>query len=213
MKNVTRLAAALPCLLAIVTASPSIGATYSHRWTVFPENSGVKVAASVPQLARVARSIGEKHVAVVSLLKSSDGVKDPKLCDRMVKTIREADVVVRLSPDLDPYIEELIKKAGDCRVSNKAELCCACLAATARNGQNQDLKSLLANPSNMETAARGIFAALVKADPADESYYQARLDAYLQSLKISTARRIERNEENRDCAVYFNADTARLGTE
>ena len=109
----TRIMLFLVAALALMwlSASASLSATYIHKWTAFPNDGKIKVAASNAYLAEVAREIGGDRVSVISLTKADQDARNPKLYKSMVKAVAEAALLLRVDKDYDPWIEELVQRA------------------------------------------------------------------------------------------------------
>ena len=114
----TRIMLFLVAALALMwlSASASLSATYIHKWTAFPNDGKIKVAASNAYLAEVAREIGGDRVSVISLTKADQDARNPKLYKSMVKAVAEAALLLRVDKDYDPWIEELVQRARSARV-------------------------------------------------------------------------------------------------
>lgn len=171
------------CLLALLVVSVAAQAAYVRRWTIFPERSGVRVLVSVPQLADIAKRIGEKRVSVVSLLKPKMDLRNPKISKSMLKAVEEADVLLRLNPDLDPWIENLAKRSGNQRLCTETGIGYSCVESAASR-QTLDPDALL--KGRERSIAQVMLAAFVRADPKNETYYRSNSDAYLRTLTNST---------------------------
>ena len=171
-------------LLALFATSTGAEAAYIHRWTIFPEHSGLRVLTSVPQLADVAKKIGGRRIAVVSLLKPSVDFHNPKLVGSMVKATEEADVLLRLNPSLDSWIEELTRQSNNQRLRPESGCFRACLEQTSvKNSRSLDL--LLNDERTARSVAQDVLGVLIHADPKNESYYRANSEAYLRTLQKS----------------------------
>jgi ABC-type Zn uptake system ZnuABC Zn-binding protein ZnuA len=168
------------------SGSTSLWAGYHHKWTIFPKRPGIKVATSLPQLAEITKHIGGKHVSVVSLLKSDKDTQNPKLYHSMIKAVKEADVLLRLSSTLDPYIEDLVIKTGKTRFMPESEHCYSCLKTSL---PPQDLNSLLADKSNQEAIAQVVLSALINESPKFENDFRVQYQAYLHSLQAESGKK------------------------
>jgi len=163
------------CLFTLFVASTAVQAGYHHKWTIFPERSGTRVLTSIPQLADVAKKIGGRRVSVVSLLKPKADFHSPKITKSMAKAMNEADVLLRLSPSLDPWVDELAKQCSNQRLRTETGAGDACVEITPSQ-QVRDLDSLLRDKQTAQTVARVVLATLVRTDPKNESYYRANSD-------------------------------------
>jgi zinc/manganese transport system substrate-binding protein len=137
----------------------------------------IRLVAAENFYGDVARQIGGPHVEVASVLSNPD--QDPHLFETspgVLRQIADAQVVIYNGADYDPWMAKLLNaapKGGRMTV----------VAAELTGKKPGDNPHLWYDPATMPAVARAISAALTKADPTNAADYQARLAAFLASLK------------------------------
>jgi zinc/manganese transport system substrate-binding protein len=137
----------------------------------------IRLVAAENFYGDVARQIGGPHVEVTSVLSNPD--QDPHLFETspgMLRQIADAQLVIYNGADYDPWMTKLLSAAPK---AGRATIVAAELTGK-KPGANPHLWY---DPATMPTVARAIAAALTKADPTNAADYQARLAAFLISLK------------------------------
>jgi zinc/manganese transport system substrate-binding protein len=137
----------------------------------------IRVVAAENVYGDVARQIGGTEIEVTSILSSSD--QDPHLFEiapGILRQIAGARLVVYNGADYDPWVEKLLQAAprADRLVIDASRL------THRRAGDNPHIWY---DPATMPVIARALAAALTKLDPAHGKDYDARLSAFLASLK------------------------------
>jgi zinc/manganese transport system substrate-binding protein len=94
----------------------------------------------------------------------------------MLRQIADAQLVIYNGADYDPWMTKLLSAAPK---AGRATI----VAADLTGKKPGDNPHLWYDPATMPTVARAIAAALTKADPTNAADYQARLAAFLISLK------------------------------
>ncbi len=167
MKRLPSLAVA--CLLTLA------GSAFSGP--AFAADGALKLVAAENFYGNVARQIGGDRVDVVSVMNNPD--QDPHLFETSPSVVRQlaaARIVIYNGADYDPWMVKLLK------VAPKANHV-AIVAADLVHKRAGDNPHLWYDPPTVPAVARALAAALAKADPAYAADYQARLAAFLASLK------------------------------
>jgi zinc/manganese transport system substrate-binding protein len=138
---------------------------------------GIAVVAAENFYGDVARQIGGAEARVVSIMSNPD--QDPHLFETtpaVARDVADAQIVIYNGADYDPWMEKLLRSSPRQGriVLSAAEL----VGRTA--GDNPHLWY---DPGTMPAVARAIAEALGKADPGHRADYEARLAAFMQSLK------------------------------
>lgn len=158
----------LRCLaVALMIAIPSARAA----------DGPIKVVAAESFYGDVAKQIGGGAIDVTSIMNNPD--QDPHLFETSPTVVRQlaaAQIVIYNGADYDPWMPKLLKAAPR---PNRAEITVADLVHK-KAGVNPHLWY---DPPTMPAVARMLAATLGKADPAHAADYQARLAAFLTSLK------------------------------
>src|SRR4051812_42346783 len=137
----------------------------------------IRLVAAENFYGDVARQIGGPHVEVASVLSNPD--QDPHLFETspgVLRQIADAQLVIYNGAEYDPWMTKLLNatpKAGRATV----------VAAELTGKKPGDNPHLWYDPATMPAVARAIAAALANADSANAADYEARLAAFLVSLK------------------------------
>jgi zinc/manganese transport system substrate-binding protein len=137
----------------------------------------IKLVAAENFYGDVAMEIGGRGVTVVSVLSNPD--QDPHLFETspsLLRQLAEAQIVVYNGADYDPWMPKLLAAAPKTDRTN-------IVAADLTGKKAGDNPHLWYDPATMPAVARALAGALAKADPAHAADYQARLSAFLASLK------------------------------
>jgi len=164
-------------ILTCIAAAFSIGQSAVAHAAVVP------VVAAENFYGDVVRQLGGDHVQVTSILSNPD--QDPHLFEASPKTARalqHAALVVYNGADYDPWMDKLLAASSS---SGKRTLIVAAQLIGKKPGDNPHLWY---DPPTMPAVAKAVSAYLVSADPANKSDYDARLAAFLESLKPIDAR-------------------------
>ncbi|HTO60963.1 MAG TPA: metal ABC transporter solute-binding protein [Bradyrhizobium sp.] len=125
----------------------------------------------------VAEQIGGPDVRVVSILKNPD--QDPHEFEASPSTARAvsaAKLVVYNGADYDPWIDKLLAASPS---SDRTTI----VAADLAHKKSGDNPHLWYNPDTVIAVAQAVAADLGKTDPAHKAGYDARLKAFLASMK------------------------------
>ncbi|MGF6773138.1 zinc/manganese transport system substrate-binding protein [Paraburkholderia sp. GAS199] len=159
------------------------GATvFAFAHGAFAADTKIPVVAAENFYGDVVQQLGGDRVDVTSILSNPD--QDPHLFEASPKTARalqHASLVVYNGADYDPWMSKLLAAS---KGSNRAIV----VAAELTGKKSGDNPHLWYDPATMPKVARAVSAALVAADPAHKSAYDANLAKFLDSLKPIDAR-------------------------
>ena len=153
--------------------------------------SGVTVAATTTQVADFVRNVGGRRVDVHQILKPNADPHEYEPRPSDVKSVADAQLVVRSGGEVDDWLKDVIDNAGgDAPVLTLSE------HVRTRTDDGGDVDPhWWQDPRNAELAVRAIRDALAKADPRGAAAYRlgaARYLARLQRLDRQTAACIDR---------------------
>jgi zinc/manganese transport system substrate-binding protein len=137
----------------------------------------VKIIAAENFYGDLANQIGGDHVEVTSILSNPDD--DPHLFESSpstAKALSAAQIVVYNGADYDPWMDKLL-------AASKGEKRTTIVAAQLTGKKSGDNPHLWYDPATMPTVAKAVSQYLEQADPAHKSDYDARLTAFLASMK------------------------------
>jgi zinc/manganese transport system substrate-binding protein len=143
----------------------------------YAQAAKIQVVAAENFYGDVVHQLGGDHVDVTSILSNPD--EDPHLFEASPKTARalqNANLVVYNGADYDPWMAKLLN-------ASKNEKRTIIVAADLVGKKSGDNPHLWYDPATMPAVARAVSAALVTADPAHKSAYDANLAKFLDSLK------------------------------
>jgi zinc/manganese transport system substrate-binding protein len=164
-----------------LSKAAAIGAAAATVVTL--SQSAVAAEAKIPVVAAenfygdVVQQLGGDRVDVTSILSNPD--QDPHLFEASPKTARalqQASLVVYNGADYDPWMAKLL-------VASKSAKRATIIAADLTGKKSGDNPHLWYDPATMPKVARAVSEALVAADPAHKSAYDANLAKFLDSLK------------------------------
>lgn len=161
------LAATLAAVFGFAHAALAAGTT----------DAAIPVVAAENFYGDVVKQLGGARVDVTSILSNPD--QDPHLFEASPKTARalqRARIVVYNGADYDPWMTKLL---GATQGGERTII----VAANLVGKKAGDNPHLWYEPHTMPAVARAVSAALVAADPAHKSVYDANLAAFLASLK------------------------------
>ena len=146
--------------------------------TASAQTARVPVVAAENFYGDVIRQLGGDHVQVTTILSNPD--EDPHLFEASPKTARalqHAALVVYNGADYDPWMDKLlaVSKSNDKRT--------VIVVAKLVGRKAGDNPHLWYDPATMPAVAKAVSAYLVSADPSHKSDYDARLAAFLGSMK------------------------------
>jgi zinc/manganese transport system substrate-binding protein len=161
----------------------------------------IKVVATVPALAAIAREVGGANVSVKSLTRPT---QDPHFVDArpsLALDLNHADLLVLVGLNLEVgWLPTLLTGARnhDIQVGGRGYLDCANFVSLLEVNRQPVDRSMgdihpggnphyLNDPRAAEAVARGIAARLAELDPHHHDAYQANLDAFSKSLATARA--------------------------
>jgi zinc/manganese transport system substrate-binding protein len=155
----------------------AIGMIVASAWGAAADDGRIGVVAAENFYGDVARQIGGDRVAVVSILNNRD--QDPHLFETtpgIVRKVADARIVIFNGANYDPWMEKLLDAAPR---SGRTVL----NAASVVGRKAGDNPHLWYDPSTMPAVAKALAGALIKLDLEHAVHYEARLHAYLISLR------------------------------
>ena len=163
MKSIAGIAAAFLAALASISAAQGADA--------------IKLVAAENFYGSIAHQIGGVAVEVVSVMNNPD--QDPHLFETSPAVARQlaaAQIVIYNGADYDPWMAKLLS------ATPRPERT-VIVAADLVHRSAGDNPHLWYDPATMPAVATALSAALIKADPAHQADYTARLATFLASLK------------------------------
>jgi ABC-type Zn uptake system ZnuABC Zn-binding protein ZnuA len=142
-----------------------------------PADSEVVVVATTTLVGDLARNVGGGRIAIRTLVTPSADPHDyePKPSD--VRSITDADVVLKSGGELDHWLDDVIENAG-------GEADTVTLIDFVKTiGDEEPDPHWWHDPSNAVLAVRGIETALVAADPDGRDTYNRNEEAYEARLR------------------------------
>ncbi|MFM0378311.1 metal ABC transporter solute-binding protein [Paraburkholderia strydomiana] len=155
----------------------AVTAAFALSQAAFAADAKIPVVAAENFYGDVVQQLGGERVDVTSILSNPD--QDPHLFEASPKTARalqHAGIVVYNGADYDPWMVKLL-------AASKGTKRATIVAADLTGKKSGDNPHLWYDPSTMPKVARAVNEALVAADPAHKSAYDANLAKFLDSLK------------------------------
>jgi zinc/manganese transport system substrate-binding protein len=152
-------------------------AAFALAHSAFAADAKIPVVAAENFYGDVVQQLGGDRVDVTSILSNPD--QDPHLFEASPKTARalqHASLVVYNGADYDPWMAKLL-------AASKGAKRTVIVAADLTGKKGGDNPHLWYDPATMPKVARAVSEALVAADPAHKSAYDANLAKFLDSLK------------------------------
>lgn len=152
-------------------------AAFALSQGAFAQEARLQVVAAENFYGDVVNQLGGDRVSVTSILSNPD--EDPHLFEASPKTARalqNANLVVYNGADYDPWMAKLLNASKNAKRTT-------IVAADLVGKKSGDNPHLWYDPATMPAVARAVSAALVTADPAHKSAYDANLAKFLDSLK------------------------------
>ncbi|RKR44326.1 metal ABC transporter solute-binding protein [Paraburkholderia sp. BL17N1] len=161
-------------LLKYVAVSAAV-VVFGHA--AMAADAKIPVVAAENFYGDVVQQLGGERVDVTSILSNPE--QDPHLFEASPKTARalqHASLVVYNGADYDPWMAKLL-------AASKGAKRVTIVAADLVGKKGGDNPHLWYDPATMPKVARAVSEALVAADPAHKSAYDANLAKFLDSLK------------------------------
>jgi zinc/manganese transport system substrate-binding protein len=155
----------------------AVTAAFALSQAAFATDAKIPVVAAENFYGDVVQQLGGERIDVTSILNNPD--QDPHLFEASPKTARalqHASIVVYNGADYDPWMVKLL-------AASKGTKRATIVAADLTGKKSGDNPHLWYDPSTMPKVARAVNEALVAADPAHKSAYDANLAKFLDSLK------------------------------
>jgi len=152
-------------------------AVFAFGHAAMAADAKIPVVAAENFYGDVVQQLGGDRVDVTSILSNPD--QDPHLFEASPKTARalqHASLVVYNGADYDPWMAKLL-------AASKGTKRITIVAADLTGKKSGDNPHLWYDPATMPKVARAVSEALVAADPAHKSAYDANLAKFLDSLK------------------------------
>jgi zinc/manganese transport system substrate-binding protein len=141
--------------------------------------SGVTVVATTTQVADFVRNVGGRRVDVHQILKPNADPHEYEPRPSDVKSVADAQLVVRSGGDVDDWLQEVIDNAGaDVPVLTLSEH-----VRTRKDDAGDVDPHWWQDPRNAELAVQAIHGALASADPAGAAAYRRNAARYLDRLR------------------------------
>ena len=157
------------CIAAAILLTPPAGAQ--------PASAVISIVAAENFYGDVAQQLAGPDATVTSVLSNPD--EDPHLFEAspsVARNLSAAAIVVYNGADYDPWMAKLL-------AASKSAKRTTIVAADLVGKKGGDNPHLWYDPQTMPKVARAVSAALVAADPAHKSAYDANLAKFLDSLK------------------------------
>jgi zinc/manganese transport system substrate-binding protein len=155
----------------------AVTAAFALSQAAFATDAKIPVVAAENFYGDVVQQLGGERIDVTSILSNPD--QDPHLFEASPKTARalqHASIVVYNGADYDPWMVKLL-------AASKGTKRATIVAADLTGKKSGDNPHLWYDPLTMPKVARAVNEALVAADPAHKSAYDANLAKFLDSLK------------------------------
>jgi zinc/manganese transport system substrate-binding protein len=152
-------------------------AVFALSQAALAQDAKLHVVAAENFYGDVVNQLGGDRVSVTSIMSNPD--EDPHLFEASPKTARalqNANLVVYNGADYDPWMAKLLNASKNAKRTT-------IVAADLVGKKGGDNPHLWYDPATMPAVARAVSAALVTADPAHKSEYDANLAKFLDSLK------------------------------
>jgi len=152
----------------------------------------VKVAVSIAPLADLARQVGGEHVTVTTLVPPAASPHTYEPTPAQVKEVAQADVLALIGLGFEFWAEDVIESAANpgLVVVYTSEGIEVIREHEGREGEHEEHEGhevgnphVWLDPQNAMVQVRHIRDALVEADPAHRTEYEANAEAYLAQLE------------------------------
>jgi ABC-type Zn uptake system ZnuABC Zn-binding protein ZnuA len=168
---------ALIALLALALCAPSLTACAAQEGAP-GGSSGTTAVATTSPVGDLARAVAGGRAGVRQILRPNSDPHEYEPRPSDVGAVAAADVVLRSGGDLDEWLDGVLENAGtDAKVVTLLD------AMPARRDGDAVDPHWWQNPRNAIRAVRAIRDALVRADPAGETAYNANAAAYVARLR------------------------------
>jgi zinc transport system substrate-binding protein len=143
----------------------------------------IKVAVSVAPLADLAQQVGGEHVTVTTLVPPAASPHTYEPTPAQVKEVAEADVLALIGLGFEFWAEDMIESAANpdlivVYTSEGIEV-----IHDEHEGHEIGNPHVWLNPRNAMVQVRHLRDALIEADPAHQTEYEANTETYLAQLE------------------------------
>jgi zinc transport system substrate-binding protein len=145
----------------------------------------IKVAVSIAPLADLAQQVGGEHVTVTTLVPPAASPHTYEPTPAQVREVAEADVLALIGLGFEFWAEDVIESAANpdlivVRTSEGIEV-----IQDEHGHEEHDIGNphVWLNPRNAMVQVRHLRDALVEADPAHQTEYEANTETYLAQLE------------------------------
>lgn len=154
----------------------------------------LRVVTTLPDYADIAKRIGGDRVDVQAIVHGEQDAHYIRPKPSFVGMVRRADVLIDTGLDLEMWIPTVIDKSGNSKVRSGQIGYVAVAKGMALLEKPQVVSRIeggvhlygnphiTCSPVNMRTVARNIATGLIRNDPAGESEYARRRDAFVREL-------------------------------
>jgi len=177
-------------LLSVVTVSLVAGEVRPAE----PEAAGLRVVATLPDYADLARTIGGDRVSVQAIVRGDQDAHFIRPKPSFVDMAAGAKVLIATGLDLEMWLPTVINKSGSTHIRSGQPGYVAVaegiqlLEKPAKLSRAEGGVHIYGNPHltcspvNMKTVARNIATGLIANDPEGEAYYRANLKRLLAKM-------------------------------
>jgi zinc transport system substrate-binding protein len=151
--------------------------------TPTPGADRIKVAVSIAPLADLAQQVGGEHVTVTTLVPPAASPHTYEPTPAQVKEVAEADVLALIGLGFEFWAEDMIESAAnpDLMVVRTSE------GIEVIRDEHEEYETgnphVWLNPRNAMVQVRHLRDALMEADPAHQTEYEANTETYLAQLE------------------------------
>ncbi len=162
------------------------------------EGAPLKVVATLPDYAAIAKEIGGDRVTVQAIVQGEQDAHYIRPKPSFVAMLRDADVLLDTGLDLEMWLPTVVDKSGNSRIRSGQEGYVAVskgldllekpkvLSRSEGGVHVYGNPHITCSPVNMRTVAENIAAGLIKNDPQGKDFYQQRTSAFVRALDERT---------------------------
>ena len=174
-----------------------------------PAIAAIDIVAATPELADIAKQVGDNKVSVYSIAKPNQDYHmiEPRPSD--VSKIARADMVVRIGLDLDMWLDALMNAAGNQKVRHGAAGYVDASVGIAKlevpkesiTGASGDIHvygnpHYFYDPDNAKIIAHNILEGLIRVSPGGKAAFQSNYERFAKEIDRKTS------EWQRELAPY-----------
>ncbi len=159
-----------------------------------PESAKLRVVATLPDYADVARTIGGDRVSVQAIVRGDQDAHFIRPKPSFVDMVARAEVLLSTGLDLEMWLPTVIDKSGNTHVRSgqpgyvSVSQGIALLEKPGKLSRAEGGVHIYGNPHltcspvNMKTVAQNIASGLIRNDPQGETFYRANLERLLAKI-------------------------------